>query len=116
MVPALLESGRVDEAEAAIRAGRTLLLRGLGTAFVLLMSLAPLAQRRDKSELAARLVGCADHHYSSGGHHLHPPEQRMRESVLSALRAHHAPAQIEAWLADGACWSEDEAFAQAGIA
>ena len=87
MVPALLERGELAQAEEAIRAGRALMVRGLGTAFVLLMSLALLAQRRDQPELAARLVGCADRAYSEGGHHLHPPEKRMRESVLAALHA-----------------------------
>lgn len=57
MVPALLERGELDQAEEAIRAGRALLVRGLGTAFVLLFPLALLTQRRNLPELASRLVG-----------------------------------------------------------
>jgi predicted ATPase/DNA-binding winged helix-turn-helix (wHTH) protein len=115
MVPALLERGELDQAEEAIRAGRALLVRGLGTAFVLLFPLALLAQRRNLPELAARLVGCADRAYNDGGRHLHPPEQRMRESVLAALRASLSDDAIAALQAEGARWSEDEGFASAGI-
>ena len=115
MVPALLERGELDAAEEAIRAGRALLVRGLGTAFVLLFPLALLAQRRNQPELAARLVGCADRAYAEGGRHLHPPEQRMRESVLAALRSRLGDDAIAALQAEGARWSEDEGFASAGI-
>ena len=57
MVPALLDRGELAQAEEAIHAGRALLVRGLGTAFVLLFPLALLMQRRNLSELSARLVG-----------------------------------------------------------
>ena len=115
MVPALLERGELDQAEEAIRDGRALLVRGLGTAFVLLFPLALLAQRRNLPELAARLVGCADRAYAEGGRHLHPPERRMRESVIAALRASFSDDAIAALRAEGARWSEDEGFASAGI-
>ena len=115
MVPALLERGDLDQAEEAIREGRALLVRGLGTAFALLFPLALLAQRRTLPELAARLVGCADRAYEEGGRHLHPPEKRMRESVLAALRADLDDDAIAALQAEGARWSEDEGFARAGI-
>jgi len=114
MVPALLARGELKEAEDAIRAGRALLVRGLGTAFILLMPLALLAQRRDALRLAVQLVGCADSAYASGGHVMHPPEQRMRASVLAACGA--LPDDEVARLhQEGAGWSEDEAFANAGI-
>lgn len=115
MVPALLELGRVDEAAAAIRGGRSLMLRGIGSAFTLLMSLAPLAQQRSDLLLATRLVGCADRHYAQGGHHMHPPEKRLRQRVLTAVLAAHAAASVDAWLREGASWNEDEAFAAVGI-
>ena len=115
MVPALLECGELDQAEEAIRAGRALLVRGLGTAFVLLLPLALLAQRRNLPELAVRLVGCADRAYSDGGRHMHPPEQRMRESVLTSLCGRLSDDAIAALQAEGARWSEDEGFASAGI-
>jgi tetratricopeptide (TPR) repeat protein len=111
MVPALLARGELDAADEAIRAGRALLVRGLGTAFILLMPLALLAQRRDALSLAVQLVGCADHAYASGGHVMHPPEQRMRASVLAAAGA--LPDDVVARLhQEGARWSEDEAFAR----
>jgi predicted ATPase len=115
MVPALLERGELDQAEEAIREGRSLLVRGLGTAFALLFPLALLALRRDLLELAVQLVGCADRAYAEGGRYLHPPEQRMRESVLAALRGRLGDDAIAALQAEGARWSEDEGFASAGI-
>jgi len=114
MVPALLARGELDAADAAIRAGRALLVRGLGTAFILLMPLALLAQRRDALSLAVQLVGCADRAYADGGHVMHPPEQRMRTNVLTAASA--LPDDVVARLhQEGAQWSEDEAFARAGV-
>ncbi len=115
MVPALLERGELAHAEAAIHAGRALLVRGLGTAFVLLFPLALLTQRRNGLELAARLVGCADRAYAEGRRQLHPPERRMRESVLAALRARLPEAAIKALIAEGAGWTEEDAFARTGI-
>jgi tetratricopeptide (TPR) repeat protein len=115
MVPALLERGEVAEAESVIRSGRALMVRGLGTSFALLMSLALLAQRRDQAELAARLLGCAQRAYDEGGHHMHPPELRIRASVLAALRARFSEEAIAPLQAEGARWSEDEAFERAGL-
>ncbi|HSQ09669.1 MAG TPA: hypothetical protein VLN25_03500 [Burkholderiaceae bacterium] len=92
-----------------------MLVRGLGTAFALLFPLVLLAQRRSLPELAARLVGCADRAYAEGGRYLHPPEKRMRDSVLAALRASLSDDSIAALQAEGARWSEDEGFASAGI-
>ena len=113
----LLESarGELAQAEAAIRSGRALMVRGLGTAFALMMSLSLLAQRREKPELAARLFGCAEQAYSAGGHHMHPPEVRIRERVLGALRARFSEEEIATLLAEGARWSEEEAFERAGL-
>lgn len=115
IVPALIESGELELAEDAIRAGRSLLVRGLGTAFVLLMPLALLAQRRSTLDLAARLVGCADRAYAAGGHFLHPPERRMRERVLVALQGSFSPEVVESLRVEGEGWSEDDGFARAGI-
>ena len=115
MVPALLERGELTQAEVAIRSGRALMVRGLGTAFALLLSLPLLAQRREKPELAARLFGCAEQAYSAGGHHMHPPEVRIREGVLAALRARFSDEVIATLQAEGARWSEDEAFERAGL-
>jgi hypothetical protein len=90
-------------------------MRGLGTAFALLMALALLAQRRDQPELAARLLGCAQRAYDEGGHHMHPPELRIRASVLAALRARFSEEALAALQAEGTRWSEDEAFERAGL-
>ena len=46
---------------------------------------------------------------------MHPPERRMRESVLAALRASLPEEAIKALLAEGVGWTEVEAFARAGI-
>lgn len=116
MVPALLQQGDPAEAEAVIHAGRALLVRGLGTAFVLLMPLALLVLRRGEFELAARLVGSADRAYAAdGGYMMHPPERRMRDTIMSALRERLAAAAIASLMQQGAEWSEPEAFARAGI-
>jgi tetratricopeptide (TPR) repeat protein len=115
MVPALLERGELDAAEAAIREGRALLMRGLGTAFVLLLSSALLAQRRGQTELAAQLLGCAERAYAEGGHHLHPPEKRIRAALLPALAAQLGAERLQALLQAGARWSELEAFGNAGF-
>lgn len=117
MVPALLQQGDPAEAEAVIRAGRALLVRGLGMAFVLLMPLALLVLRRGELELAARLVGSADRAYAAdGGYMLHPPERRMRETIMTALRERLSENTVAALLREGAAWPEAEAFARAGIA
>jgi len=116
MVPALLQQGELAEAEAVIRAGRALLVRGLGTAFVLLMPLALLVLRRGDLDMAAQLVGCADRAYArGGGHMLHPPERRMRETIVAALHERLDAAAIASLQQQGAGWRETEAFARAGI-
>ncbi|HQR56108.1 MAG TPA: winged helix-turn-helix domain-containing protein [Burkholderiaceae bacterium] len=115
MVPALLERGQLDEAEAAIRDGRALLMRGLGTAFVLLLSVALLAERRGQAELAAGVLGCADRTYAEGGHHLHPPERRIRAALLPALDARLGEQRLAALMQEGARWSESDAFERAGF-
>jgi hypothetical protein len=115
MVPALIERGELAEAESTIRAGRALLVRGLGTAFILLIPLALLALRRDQHELAGRLLGCADASYATGGHFLHPPEQRMRTVILVALGGRYSEDAVADLLQQGGRWSESEGFAQAGM-
>jgi hypothetical protein len=116
IVPALLDRGDLDAAESAIREGRALLMRGLGTAFVLLLSAALLAQRRGQPELAARLLGCADRAYARGRHHLHPPEQRMRDALLPALASQLGAQRRDDLMREGAQWTESDAFERAGLA
>jgi predicted ATPase/DNA-binding winged helix-turn-helix (wHTH) protein len=116
ILPALLERGELDEAESAIRDSRALLMRGLGTAFVLLLSAALLAERRGQPELAARLLGCADRAYAQGRYHLHPPEQRIRDALLPALAAQLGAQRRDALMREGAQWSESDAFERAGLA
>ena len=118
IVPALLQRGDIAPAERAIRMGRALFVRSVGTAFMLLVPAALLAQQRGEADLAARLIGCADRLYAVGGYVLHPPEQRMRERLFAGLRATPSlPAdRLLALQAEGAGWSEDEAFARAGLA
>lgn len=115
MVPALLERGELDAAETAIREGRALLMRGLGTAFMLLLSAALLAQRRGEAELAARVLGCADRVYTEGRHHLHPPERRIRDALLPALGAQLGEPRLNALREEGARWTEFDAFERAGL-
>ncbi len=86
MVPALLARGELDQAEEAIRAGRALLVRGLGTAFVLLFPLALLTQRRNLSELSARLVGCADRAYAEGASNASARAEDARECARRVAR------------------------------
>ena len=115
MVPALISLGELAQAARTIREGRALRLRTRGTAFDLLLSAALLVLRRGQRDLAARLVGCADRVYADAGHEVHPPERRMREAVLAELDAALTGADLAALLADGARWSEDEAFAHADL-
>lgn len=87
MVPALLDRGDLRAAGDAIREGRASFIRGMGTAFVMLVPLAVLVQRHGDPELAASLIGCADRAYREGGQVMHPPERRMRERLLADLQA-----------------------------
>jgi predicted ATPase len=115
MVPALLERGSLAEAEAAIRQGRELLVRSLGSASGMLMPLALLALNRGDGRLALQLVGCADRARSDEGLDLHSPERRIRESVLAGMRPVLSEAQISALLASGALWHADRGFAAGGL-
>jgi hypothetical protein len=115
MVPALLESGALAEAAKAIEAGRALLLRVWGSAFPLLMFLPLYVLERGETKLAAQLLGSAERAYSADRRDLHPPERRARERVLARLRGELTEAEIEHLGRDGASWSEDEAFENAGI-
>lgn len=115
MVPALLERGLLAEAEAAIRSGRELLVRGLGSAIAMLVPLALLVHRRGDHRLAAQLLGCADHACAELGLVLHPPERRMREAVLAGVRPALGDASLATLVSEGARWSDDEAFARAGL-
>ena len=112
MIPALLERDQLSAAHDAISTGRSLLVRGLGGAFVMLVPLALLVLRRGDHALAAQIIGCADRAYDKGGHLMHPPERRMREAVLSDLQATMPAAQIIELQRQGADWNEDEAFAR----
>lgn len=115
MVPALLERGDLDAAAEAIRAGRAAFVRGLGSASAMLVPLALLTDRRGDRQLAARLIGSADRAYRASGQALHPPEWRARERLLDELRRDLGSAPLAQLLQEGAGWSEDEAFAQAGF-
>lgn len=110
IVPALLEQGRIAEAEAAIRQGRGLLLRSLGSASGMLMPLALLTFNRGDGRLALQLVGCADQARSDEGLDLHSPERRIREALLATMQPVLPEAETAALLAEGAMWSDDEAF------
>jgi hypothetical protein len=115
MVPALLARDELDAAEDAIREGRSLMVRSQGSARDLLLPAALLAWRRGQPEAAARLLGCADRVYGDLGEQPHPPERRMRDTVLAGLQA-ALPADVLALLRhDCAACSEDEGFEQAGL-
>ena len=115
MVPALLARGEVQAAEDAIRTGRHLMVRTLGSAIELLLPAALLAWQRGETQRAATLLGCADHAYAENGDEPHPPERRMRDTVLAGLQA-ALPAEALALLRQqGAGWGEDEGFGQAGL-
>jgi tetratricopeptide (TPR) repeat protein len=115
MVPALLAREEFDAAEDAIREGRRLMVRSHGSALELLLPAALLAWRRGHATHAARLVGCADRLYGEMGDEPHPPEHRMRDTVLSGLQG-ALPADVRARLQrEGAALSEDEGFEQAGM-
>lgn len=115
MVPALLERGDLAEAEAAIRQGRDLLVRGLGSASGMLMPLALLALKRGDGRLALQLVGCADRARSDEGLDLHSPERRIRETLLAGMRSVLSEAQISTLVASGALWDTDRGFAAGGF-
>lgn len=115
MVPALLERGRLAEAEAAIRQGRDLLLRSLGSACGMLMPLALLSLHRGDGKLALRLVGCADRARTDEGLDLHSPERRIREAIVAAMWPVLTEAQVSALLASGALWDAEQGFAGGGL-
>jgi predicted ATPase/DNA-binding winged helix-turn-helix (wHTH) protein/tetratricopeptide (TPR) repeat protein len=115
MVPALLARDQLDAAADAIREGRRLMVRSHGSARDLLLPAALLAWRRGESIGAARLLGCADRVYRELGDEPHPPERRMRDTVLAGLQAALSAATLDSLLSDGACFNEDEGFAHAGM-
>lgn len=115
MVPALLERGRLAEAEASIRQGRDLLVRSLGSASGMLMPMALLVLKRGDGRLALQLVGCADRARTDEGLDLHSPERRIREAILAGMRSVLSAAQVSALLASGADWDVDQGFAAGGL-
>ena len=115
MVPALLARGEVQAAEDAIRTGRHLMVRTLGSAIELLLPAALLAWQRGETQRAAALLGCADHAYAENGDEPHPPERRMRDTVLAGLQAALPAEALGLLRQQGAGWGEDEGFAQAGL-
>jgi predicted ATPase/DNA-binding winged helix-turn-helix (wHTH) protein len=116
MVPALLARDQLDAAADAIREGRRLMVHSHGSARDLLLPAALLAWRRGQPEHAARLLGCADRVYAELGDEPHPPERRMRDTVLDGLQAVLTAEVQQALQREGAAFSEDEGFAQAGMA
>lgn len=116
MVPALLNRGELQAAEEAIRAGRLVMVRAIGSAVELLLPTALLAFQRGDGRQAALLVGCADRAYAAHGDEPHPPERRMREALMSGLQTALPSETLTTLQRQGAGWSEDEGFAQAGLA
>jgi predicted ATPase/DNA-binding winged helix-turn-helix (wHTH) protein len=112
LVPALLARGELDAAAQAIRSGRAASVRGIGTAFVLLIHAAALSHLRGDARLAAQLIGCTDRTYARDGRIMHPPERRVRERLLEQLRSVLAEHELVELQREGATWSEDEAFAR----
>lgn len=112
LVPALLARGALDAAAQAIRTGRAASVRGIGTAFVLLIHAAALSHLRGDARLAAQLIGCTDHTYARDGRVMHPPERRVRERLLEQLRSVLTEHELVELQREGATWSEDEAFAR----
>jgi predicted ATPase len=115
MVPALLERGSLVEAEAAIRQGRDLLVRCLGSASGMLMPLALLAFKRGEGRLALQLLGCADRARADEGLDLHSPERRLREAVLAGMQSALPAGERAALMAEGARWDADQGFVRGGM-
>lgn len=115
IVPALLAMDDLEGAAQAFERGRAVLLRTWGSAFTLLVYLPLFALKRGGVELAAQLLGSADRAYSEGHHDWHPPERRARARVLAELEPRLGAARLAELQREGAAWSEDEAFDNAGI-
>lgn len=111
LAPALLEQERLDEAAAELRAGRDALVRAVGTAFSLLPYLPVLALARGDHRLAVQLTGCALRTYQRTCRSMWPNERQGCERVLDVARSKLPPDSLEALLAQGGAWKEDEAFA-----
>jgi predicted ATPase/DNA-binding winged helix-turn-helix (wHTH) protein len=113
LAPALLELGRLDEAAAELRAGRDALGRAVGTAFSLLPFLPLLALARGDHRLAVQLIGCARRTYERTSRSMWPFEQQGCGRVIESCRSELPSDALQALLAEGAAWDEDEAFARA---
>jgi hypothetical protein len=87
-------------------------VRGIGTAFVLLIHAAALSHLRGDARLAAQLIGCTDRTYAKDSRVMHPPERRARERLLEQLRSVLTEHELVELQREGATWSEDEAFAR----
>ncbi|HUG24220.1 hypothetical protein [Piscinibacter sp.] len=114
-MPALLTRGELLAAEEAIRAGRLIMVRTVGSAMELLLPAALLAWQRGDAQQAATLVGCADRAYELHGDEPHPPERRMRDKVLAGLQTALSAEALATLRQHGASLSEDEGYAQAGL-
>jgi predicted ATPase/DNA-binding winged helix-turn-helix (wHTH) protein len=112
LVPALLARGDLGRAWEAIRTGRATSVRGIGTAFMLLIHAAALSHQRGDGRLAAQLIGCTDRTHAEGSRLMHPPERRVRDQLLEQLRLVLTEHELVELQREGATWSEDEAFAR----
>jgi hypothetical protein len=72
-------------------------------------SWALLAALGGKSGEAARLIGFVDAEYARTGDMRQPTEQGVRDELARRLTAQLPAADIEAWAAEGARWSEEQA-------
>jgi len=115
LVPALLERGCLEEAEATICQGRDVLVRSLGSAAGMLMHLALLTLKRGEGRLALQLLGCADRARADERLDLHSPERRLREAVLTDMRSILPEAEVSALIVKGAEWDVEQGFAMGGL-
>lgn len=106
---AMLELGRIDDAEAAYVDALPPIQRAFGTAASLLDDMAYLLAQHGRIEDAARIAAHADRHYSAHGRKRRPSSERNRKRLICLLESCRAAEDLAVLYREGEGLSEAEA-------
>jgi predicted ATPase/DNA-binding winged helix-turn-helix (wHTH) protein len=107
----LILSGDYAEARLHATEGLRLLIEERGHWFRLRLQVwAPLLARDGDIAAAARIYGWSCAEYARTGEIREPTEQALCDLLLTLFKAHPKPEEIEAWIAEGAEWTEKDAI------
>jgi predicted ATPase/DNA-binding winged helix-turn-helix (wHTH) protein len=112
----LIAQGSIEEARTALREGLPLALESeLGTALLAggLQHLAAIAERENRWDRAAQLLGYAHAFFTAEFEGRSPAKLKIHERLLDDLHRSLPPDQLAALMEAGARWSDEEAMAAA---